>query len=140
VEEEFREVFPTYEQLEDGECYEHVIKPVLESESAGKLDPDGLKKLTKLDRCLRFLFLCSVLNDTLHVDRTFGVKGGVLRDAYYYYIGILLKDNVPPREELLRYTEKYYPRLTKWVDAHKDVLRKLRPPPNQESVVGQLTC
>jgi hypothetical protein len=126
VEEEFRNVFQTYEAIEDSASYQKLIKPVLDAERKNTLDDKGLEKLGQIDRCLRFLYLCSVLNDTLRVDRIFGVKVGVLRSAYYYYIAILLSDERKQRPELLDYTDLYYPRLTEWVHKNEAELRNFR--------------
>src|SRR5262245_28586949 len=85
MEEEFRHVLPAYAQIEDLASYERVVVPVLEAEREHRLDDEALAALTTLDRCLRFLYLCSVLNETLRVDRALGVEGGALRKAYYHY-------------------------------------------------------
>ena len=129
VEEEFRCVFPTYEEIDDDSSYETVIKPVLIKEAQGTLDGTDLKKLTEIDRCLRFLYLCSILNDMLRVDRMWGVKEGAIDRAYYYYIGIMLDDvSRDKRPELLAYAHKYYPRLTEWAINHHQQLMNVRSP------------
>jgi hypothetical protein len=143
VEEEFRNIFPTYAAIDDVPSYRNVIRPVLQAESAGTLDAAGLKKLTELDRCLRFLYLCSLLNEALGVDHALGVKGGALRRAYYHYLGILLHDESgETRPELLAYTGRYYPRLTNWVQKHSGELVEARkktslPTPGNESPTPQ---
>jgi hypothetical protein len=127
VEEEFRVVFPTYEEIEDDSNYQANIKRVLEAELNGTLSPVDLAALTRIDRCLRFFYLCCVLNDTLHVDRVFGSKAGAIERAYYYYIGLLLPEvSDGTRTEFLAYTRRYYPRLTAWVDEHRDQLTEVR--------------
>lgn len=128
MEEEFRNVCPIYEVIEDVPSYQKLIRPVLIAEREGKLDDDGLKKLTQLDRCLRFLYLCSVLNEALRVDRTLGVKGGALSRAYYFYIAILLPEHMQDRPELSAYTQLYYPLLTAWVREHTRDLSTARKP------------
>jgi hypothetical protein len=126
MEEEFRNVLPTYEEIENLPSYQNLIRPVLHTQGKNSLDGPGLTKLTQIDRCLRFLYLCSVLNDTLRVDRALGVEGGALRSAYYYYIGIILREEGVHRPELLAYTDRYYPRLTEWVQRHAPELRAAR--------------
>lgn len=127
MEEEFRNVFPIFEEIENITSYQKLVKPVLDAEAKGKLDDAGLKKLTQLDRGLRFLYLCSVLNEALRVDRVPGVKEGVLSRAYYHYIGILLPEKRASRPELLRYTDCCYPLLTRWVGDHTRELRAAQP-------------
>ncbi|HEY3158123.1 MAG TPA: hypothetical protein VGJ78_04105 [Vicinamibacterales bacterium] len=124
VEEEFRVVLPVYAQLEDANTYQQQIKPVLQAEADRRLNDDSLKKLMALDRALRFLYFCSVLNESLRADRALGVNGGALQRAYYHYIALLLPDKCP--EELLQYTHREYPRLTKWVQEHASELRRIR--------------
>jgi hypothetical protein len=126
LEEEFRNVFATYEEIE--ESYREIVKPVLDAEREGTLDDAGLKKLTQLDRCLRFFYLSSVLNETLRVDSAFGVKGGALPRAYYYYLGILLPEERGERPELFAYADCYYPKLTGWIERHAPDLRIARTP------------
>jgi hypothetical protein len=128
MEEEFRIVLSTYEEIEDDRSYERLIKPVLEAEGDGGLNDVSLAKLTSLDRCLRFLYLCSVLNETLRVDRALGVEGGALRRAYYHYIAILLPEESKQRPELLAYTRREYPQLTAWVKDHASDLRAIQKP------------
>jgi len=123
MEKEFRNIAPIYEEIDDAASYQRLIKPILDAERQGKLDDAGLQKLTQLDRCLRFLYLCSVLNEALRVDRTLGLKEGALQRAYYYYIGTLLpEESHASRPELFAYTRRYYPLLTGWVDKHKSDL------------------
>lgn len=126
LEEEFRNVFSTYEEIEDIESYKSIVKPVLDAQLEGKLGEADLKKLTQIDRCLRFLYLCSVLNEVLGVDRALGVKGGALHRAYYYYLGILLPEEREQRPELLAYTDSYYPKLTMWIRRHAGDLSAAR--------------
>jgi hypothetical protein len=122
IEEEFRAVFPTYEAIEIPTTYERIIKPILEAERQQTMTDQQVAKLAQIDRCLRFLYLCSVLNDTLGVDRAVRVRNGVIRAAYYHYIAILLPKNRTLRPELHDFTTSYYPRLTRWVHEHADQL------------------
>jgi len=124
VEEEFRHVLPVYAQLEDGDAYERSIKPLLKAVADKRLNDESLARLVVLDRALRFLYFCSLLNDSLRADRALGVKGGALQRAYYHYIALLLPENCP--EDLLRYTRREYPRLTKWVKDHASELKQIR--------------
>lgn len=116
LEEEFRNILPTYEEIE--ESYQNIVKPVLDAEREGRLDDAGLKKLTQIDRCLRFFYLSCVLNETLRVDGVRGVKGGALPRAYYYYFGILLAEKKKERPELFAYADRYYPTLAGWIERH----------------------
>ena len=126
VEEEFRNILPTYAEIEDVPSYQRAVLPVLVAEAAGKLDANGLKKLAEIDRCLRFLYLCSLLNKTLGVDRVVGLKDGAIYSAYYYYIGILLPQEDQKRPDLLAYTDKYYRTLTAWFHENEAELRQIR--------------
>jgi hypothetical protein len=128
AEEEFRKVLPTFEEIEDLPTYRTNIKPVLDARREGRLDTKSLSKLTEIDRALRFLFLCSVLNETLRADRVFGAKEGALHKAYYYYYGIMLDVEKARRPEFDLYTKRYYPRLTEWVRKHESDLLAVRDP------------
>jgi hypothetical protein len=135
VEEEFRIVLPTFGAIEHRPTYESVIKPVLKVENEKrkgtvgaelKIDAEAVKKLAELDRCFRFLYLCSVLNDALHVDRALRLKAGALHRAYYHYFSMLLPDERRDRPDLLAYTDYYYPLLTKWIREHQGGLSDFR--------------
>lgn len=127
MEEEFRNILPTYERLDNHPTYVKDIKPILDAEAKGELiEDDKVAELTRIDRCLRFLFLCSVLNRTLGADRFLGSSGGVLSQSYYYYIGIVLESQARPRPELVAYVKKYYPLLTDWVRRNEKDLRDAR--------------
>lgn len=119
MEAEFRTVFLTFEKLEIPSAYQREIAPVLQSEQAGSVpsQPD-LEMLIAIDRALRFLYLCVVLEGTLK-----GKAGDALRGAYYHYIAILLPEANAVRPELVSYTARYYPRLTTWINLHAPELR-----------------
>jgi hypothetical protein len=124
MEDEFRAVFQTFEKLEIPLAYEREIAPVLQAENRGEVPSDqALKMLIDIDRSLRFLYLCVVLDGTLK-----GNAGHALRGAYYHYIAILLPEQKSARPELLTYSTKYYPRLTAWIEIHAAELRKLVAP------------
>jgi hypothetical protein len=124
MEDEFRAVFQTFEKLEIPLAYEREIAPVLQAENRGEVPSDqALKMLIEIDRSLRFLYLCAVLDGILK-----GKAGQALRGAYYHYIAILLPEQKSARPELLTYTTKYYPRLTAWIERHAKKLRKLVAP------------
>ena len=124
VEEEFRVVLPVLAEIEDLSTYRRVIAPVLEAEKVKTLDDKSLKKLVDIDRALRFFYFCSVLNESLGVDRVFGVTGGALQRAYYHYLRFLLPNNRDERPELLRYTDNEYKRLTAWIRTHRSELER----------------
>ena len=119
MEEEFRTVFPTFEKLEIPSAYQREIAPVLQSEQTGAAPSKAdLEMLIAIDRALRFLYLCVVLEGTLK-----GKAGDALRGAYYHYIAILLPEANAVRPELVRYSANYYPRLTAWINLHAPELR-----------------
>ncbi len=124
MEEEFRFVFRTFERLEIPTAYTQQIAPILEAEQQGTVPTQpALETLIELDRALRFLYLCVVLDGTLK-----GNAGNALRRAYYHYIEILSPDATPPRPALLAYTSRYYPRLTAWIRENKGELANLGTP------------
>jgi hypothetical protein len=124
VEEEFRHVLPFFERIEALSAYESQIAPVISGYLA-KRRPDeaDLQILGELDRMLRFLYLCSVLDHTLR-----GESGTALQKAYYYYLGMLLPEQLSDRPELLAYTRGEYPRLTRWIADHRSKLLAFRTP------------
>lgn len=120
MEEEFRAVLPTYELIENQENYRETIEPVVvKAVNDERLEEGEVKTLVNIDRCLRFFFLCSVLNKSLAVDV------GVLSRAYYYYIGILARRD-RERTALLTYIRTFYPSLQDWIKRNKRRLEKYR--------------
>lgn len=134
MEEEFRVTLPAYELIDDMRAYRKELEPVLNRlyEKADLEDGD-VPALSDLDRCLRFLFLCAVLNKDL------GVEGNALLRSYYYYAGLLAQISDPDAAEddetreraremqhLAWYLKKFYPRLCKWVKANRKNLLRLR--------------
>jgi hypothetical protein len=124
VEEEFRNVIPSFERIEILSTYQSEIVPVI-SAYLDKLpiDETDLQKLIALDRMFRFLYMCSVLDHTMR-----GESGRALQKAYYYYLGMLLPESLSARPELLKYTAGEYPRLTRWVAEHRRQLIAFRDP------------
>lgn len=126
IEEEFRCVSGTFAEFEDEELYkkiDHILRKALDK---GQLTDDEHKKLVQVDRALRFLYLCSVINESLGTDRLPFEEHGVVPLAYYYYIGILIPDDFP-RDNLVEYVKTYYRRLDKWVTNHSALLKTFRP-------------
>ncbi len=124
MELEFRAILPTYELIENPGVYEDKIKPMLhEVMNASSLSEEHIKLLADLDRCLRFLHLCSILNQDLAVEQN------VLIRAYRHYVGILAevtdKKNTSTAD-LATYIETFYPTLCKWTDDNRDLLTSYR--------------
>jgi hypothetical protein len=112
MEEEFREILPTYSLIEGQHPYQAIVAPLLRKIDAGQpLNAEEQAVVDRLDRCFRFFYLCSVLN------RDLGVDEGALNRAYYHYIGDLLDENRP---ELCAYLREFYPRLCRWIDSCRD--------------------
>ena len=124
MEQEFRVILPTYELIENPGVYQSRIVPMLERVMASAdLTNSEIKLLSRLDRCLRFLFLCSVLNQDLAVEQN------VLLRAYHHYVDILAEmAEVSSKKtpELGEYIKKFYPTLCKWTDVNKDLLAAYR--------------
>src|SRR6185436_17610559 len=122
VEDEFRAVLPAFERIEILGSYRSEVAPVLSKHLADSPlgDPD-LETLVSLDRMLRFLYLCTVLDHTLR-----GESGAALQKAYYYYLGMLLPEELDARPELRDYTQNEYPRLTRWIASHASQLLAFR--------------
>ena len=81
-------------------------------------DPEDIEMLARLDRCLRFFFLCTVLNSDLKVEET------AIARAYYYYVCILAEPG--KRLELQTYIAKCYVRLNAWMKRHKNCMEEYR--------------
>jgi hypothetical protein len=123
MEEEFRVILPTYELIENPAVYEAKIKPLLQAVmNAANLSDEQIKLLSDLDRCLRFLFLCSVLNQDLAVEQN------ALMRAYHHYVDILARmtddDNSTP--DLADYIKVFYPTLCKWTEENEGLLTSYR--------------
>ena len=122
MEQEFRVIIPTYELIENPGVYPTKVKPIVQAALQGAtLSDDQVKTLAELDRCLRFLFLCSVLSKDLAVEQHALIR------AYCYYVSLLAKvtdksvqNNV--WEDLSRYLNEFYPRLCKWIDEYRQPL------------------
>lgn len=124
MEQEFRIILPTYELIENPTAYQEKLVPLLQAvASKSSLSNKRIRLLADLDRCLRFLFLCSVLNQDLAVEQNALVR------AYYYYVGILAsladEDNVE-RVDLAKYVNEFYPTLCKWTKEHQAQLEGYR--------------
>lgn len=122
MEQEFRIVLSTYELIENPGVYETRIKPLLQKVmKSSDLTNDEIESLSKLDRCLRFLFLCSVLN------RDLAVEHNALMRAYYHYVSVVAKmTSAEPPDELAKYIKQFYPSLCTWIAAHQQLLENYR--------------
>jgi hypothetical protein len=115
MEDEYRKILPTCIDFEHTERYERLLVPVLRERSAGNLYTDSsVEVLLRLDRCLRFFFLCTVLNADLRVEET------VIARAYYYYLAYLAQ--AQGRTELQAYVKSEYPRLSSWIERNRAAL------------------
>jgi hypothetical protein len=84
MEEEYRTIVRTCLDFEFIDRYQEVIVPVLKKVEDGTMQlTDDIEKLARLDRCLRFFFLCTVLNADLKVEEA------AIARAYYYYVCVL---------------------------------------------------
>lgn len=123
MEQEFRMVLPTFELIENPGVYDARIKPVLRSAMAkAALTDVEIKSLSDLDRCLRFLFLCSVLN------RDLAVEHDALMRAYYHYVSVIaeMTSAQPPDDDLAKYIKDFYPSLCRWIDDNQQLLEDCR--------------
>jgi hypothetical protein len=119
MEEEYRQILPTCIDFEHTARYKRVLVPVLQERNEGSLDSDNsVCVLLRLDRCLRFFFLCTVLNADLKVEET------VIARAYYYYLAYLA--HASERVELQNYVKNEYPRLNTWIERHRVALEEYR--------------
>jgi hypothetical protein len=124
MEQEFRVILPTYELIENPGVYNDKIVPMLREVMKGSsLKEEHIKLLGELDRCLRFLFLCSVLNQDLAVEHNALIR------AYHHYVGILaeLADvNNTKNVDLAQYIAKFYPTLCRWTTNNRALLASYR--------------
>jgi hypothetical protein len=122
MEQEFRIVLPTYELIENPGVYETRVKPLLKKTmDALDLTDAEIKSLSDLDRCLRFLFLCSVLN------RDLAVEHNALMRAYYHYVSEIAKlTSTEPPNDLANYIKLFYPSLCSWIEANRQLLADCR--------------
>lgn len=119
MEEEYRAVVRTCLDFEFLDRYEQIIVPVLKQVEGGSIQrAEDLDTLARLDRCLRFYFLCTVLNADLKVEET------AIARAYYYYVCVLAEPG--KRCELQLYIAKYYVRLDAWMKRHQGCMGQYR--------------
>jgi len=119
MEEEYRAVVRTCLDFEFLDRYQHIIVPLLQKVENGTMQGrEDIESLARLDRCLRFFFLCTVLNADLKVEET------AIARAYYYYICVLAEPG--KRSELQAYIGKYYARLNSWMKRHKRCVDEYR--------------
>jgi hypothetical protein len=119
MEEEYRVIVRTCLDFEFLDRYQQILVPVLQKVEAGNMQSfDDIEGLARLDRCLRFFFLCTVLNSDLKVEET------AIARAYYYYVCVLAEPG--KRTELRNYVSKYYVRLNAWMNRHQRCMSKYR--------------
>jgi len=110
MEDEFRELLPILDDIESEYSYRVKVSPVLAKFLENQVLTNEEREIIKdIDRCLRFFYLCSVMNDDLSIDN------GSLSKAYYHYMDELVSNSHP---ELKTYVYKYYPRLFSWIKKH----------------------
>jgi hypothetical protein len=119
MEKEFRRMSGICNEFEIVNIYSGTMKTVLQ-----KLNHDGAGTVTltssetelmkRLDRALRFFYLCTVM------DLVLGSKHSKLLQAYYYWMGLLTETH--HRKDLADYVEKYYPRLCGWLKENRERL------------------
>jgi hypothetical protein len=119
MEEEYRIIVRTCLEFEFLQTYQRTILPVLQKVQTGTLSaPEDIEMLHKLDRCLRFFFLCTVLSSDLQVEET------AIARSYYFYLSILAEPG--KRVELQQYLSRNYKRLDAWMKRHRDCLDRYR--------------
>lgn len=119
MEEEYRIVVRTCLDFEFIDRYQQTIVPVLKKVESGTMQAsEDIDMLAKLDRCLRFFFLCTVLNADLKVEET------AIARAYYYYVCVLAEPG--KRAELQRYIRDYFARLDAWMKRHQRCMDNYR--------------
>lgn len=119
MEEEYRIIVRTCLDFEFLDRYEEILAPVLKKVESGTMRaPEDIEVLARLDRCLRFFFLCTVLNADLKVEET------AIARAYYYYVCVLAESG--KRCELQQYVAKYYARLNAWMKRHRRCMDEYR--------------
>lgn len=120
MEKEFRCISAICNEIEIEGVYKKKIQPLLQkliSKDYASLDltDDEFALVKKLDRALRFFYVCTIMHRELHVDE------GVLGRAYYYWLGILTT-----RSELHAYIKRDYKRLAQWLHDNEAVLEIYR--------------
>jgi hypothetical protein len=114
MESEFRHVAPVCLQIELPNFYESKWDPLLKKlNTNGHLTDDEATKVLELDRCLRFFFICTVLQ-SLEIEQK-----AVIR-AYYFYLNLLRHST--ERHELSVYLKSSYPRLSRWLTINTPAL------------------
>jgi len=113
MEKEFRLIFDTCNEIELESTYQKNVQPLLKKLNDGTYATlsllDGERVLMKrLDRALRFFYVCTILHDELRVDE------GVVGRAYYYWLGIFVH-----RKELHDYVKRDYKRLAQWLEENQ---------------------
>src|SRR6476660_7488281 len=94
-------------------CSRQRIVPFHRPSIKGHLTDDEATKILELDRCLRFFFICTVLQ-SLEIEQK-----AVIR-AYYFYLNVLR--HTTERHELSVYLKSSYPRLSKWLTINTPAL------------------
>ena len=119
MEEEYRIIVRTCLDFEFLDRYQEILVPVLKKVESGTMRAqEDIAMLASLDRCLRFFFLCTVLNADLKVEET------AIARAYYYYVCVLAESG--KRCELQQYIGKYYARLNAWMTRHRNCMDEYR--------------
>lgn len=119
MEHEHRAILPTCLDLEFLPRYERIFVPVILKVELGRIESDEDRDtLVKLDRCLRFFFVCTLLSSDLDVEKT------AISRAYYYYVCLLAESD--RRQELRTYIARYYKRLDAWMMRHQRCLDEYR--------------
>ena len=72
---------------------------------------EEIESLRDLDRCLRFFYLCTVIQTDLKIERS------ILARSYYWYMKELADKNHRP--ELHDYLSRNYKRLHEWLTRHQ---------------------
>lgn len=118
LENEFRTVAPVCLEIELPHLYEARLQPLLKKLNLkGNLTDEETKKTVELDRCLRFFFICVVLQ-SLKIEQKAVVK------AYYFYLDLLQPKT--ERHDLSVYLKESYPRLSDWLTRNAPSLQEYR--------------
>jgi hypothetical protein len=117
MEKEFRCISAICSEIEIESVYKKEIQPLLQKlistdYASLNLTDDEFTLIKKLDRALRFFYVCTIMHRELHVDE------GVLGRAYYYWLGILIS-----RSELYTYIKRDYKRLAGWLHDNQAALK-----------------
>lgn len=119
MEEEYRIIVRTCLDFEYPDRYQQIIVPLLKKvENKTVASAEDIETLVRLDRCLRFFFLCTVLNADLKVEET------AVARAYYFYVCLLGEPG--KRCELQRYIATDYVRLNAWMKRHRRCMDEYR--------------